>query len=212
MQYFIFKLKRCILDDFLLKEVTLNQPLPPIEQAKVFFFWVGLILLVGAGGIGILLILVTLWGLYRMRSTHEFSYLDTVFIIHKGFAAIASIGLSTIIAYAVFEYWHRHFDDWFAEYVEYVVYLILSLLIYPVYCYLLNTLFYAPLSKHKEWVVANGIFSTTPVEPKHTRTTPLISFGNTPSIADELIKLNNLKEANLITVDEFNILRSKLLS
>ena len=186
----------------------MNQPLPPTEQAKVFFFWVVLILLIGAGGVGILLILVTSWGLYRMRSTQDFSYIETVRIIHKWLAAVASIGLSTIIAYAVFEYWYRHFDDWFAEYV---VYLILSPLIYPVYCLLLNTLFYVPLSKHKEWVVANGIFSTTPVETKYVRTAPLISFGKSASIADELIKLNNLKEANLITVDEFDALRSKLL-
>jgi hypothetical protein len=191
----------------------MNQPLPPIEQAKVFFFWVGMILLIGAGGVGILLILVTSWGLYRMRSTQDFSYIETVRIIHKWLAAIASIWLSTIIAYALFEYWHRHFDDWFDDwFAEYGVYLILSPLIYFVYSFLLNTLFYAPLSRYKEWVVANGIFSTTPAEPKHTRTAPWISFGKSASIADELIKLNNLKDANLITLDEFNTLRSKLLS
>ncbi len=187
----------------------MNQPLSPVEQAKVFFFFVLLIVLIGAGGAGILIILVTLWGLYKIRSTHEFSYLDTVFIIHKGFAAIASIGLGSFSAYLVFHYWHR---GWYDYCTEAVVYLILSLLIYPVYCLLLNTLFYAPLSKHKEWVVANGIFSTTPAEPKHTRTAPWISFGKSASIADELIKLNNLKDANLITLDEFNTLRSKLLS
>ena len=173
----------------------MNQPLPPVEQAKVFFFWVGLILLVGAGGAGILLIIVTLWGLYRMRSTHDFSYLDTVFIIHKWFAAIASVGLLVLAAL-----WYK---------VEVIVF---ALMIYPVYYLILNTLFYVPLSKHKEWVVANGIFSTTTAEPKHTRSAPWISLGKTASIDDELIKLNNLKEANLITVDEFNALRSKLLS
>ena len=170
----------------------MNQPLPPVEQAKVFFFWVGLILLVGAGGAGILLIIVTLWGLYRMRSTQEFSYMETVRIIHKVFAAIASIGFTLI-----FMINSEKFGD-----IVGLLRIIISMLIYPVYSFLLNTLFYTPLSKHKEWVVANGIFSTT----------PLISFGKTASIADELIKLNNLKEANLITQDEFNTLRSKLLS
>jgi hypothetical protein len=184
----------------------MNQPLPPAEQAKVFFFWVGLILLIGAGGVGILLILVTSWGLYRMRSTQDFSYIETVRIIHKWLAAIASIGLGAFSSYLVVYYWDK---DW---YTDYVMCLILSLFIYPVYYLLLNTLFYTPLSKYKEWVVANGMFSTTPAEPKHTRTAPWISFGKSASIADELIKLNSLKEANLITVDEFNTLRSKLLS
>ena len=193
----------------------MNQPLPPVEQAKVFFFWVGLILLVGAGGAGILLIIVTLWGLYRMRSTHDFSYLETVRIIHKGFAAIATVGLALLSIFVVnndLMYDHNvHVGDMIA--------IVLSLMIYPVYYFLLNTLFYAPLSNHKEWVVANGIFATTEAKKKKPRSTPLISLPNFSikassnlSVADELIKLNNLKEANLITVDEFNALRSKLLS
>ena len=183
----------------------MNQPLPPIEQAKVFFFFVLLTVLSFIVGAGIPLVLVTVWGLYKMRSTHEFSYMETVRIIHKGFAVIASLGF--FIAGVV---------EWSESYnglsVFSITLIAVSLMIYPVYCLLLNTLFYVPLSKHKEWVVANGIFSTTPAETKHTRTTPLISFGKTASIADELIKLNSLKEANLITVDEFNALRSKLLS
>ena len=100
-------------------------------------------------------------------------------------------------------------------YSDYVIEVLFPAFIIPIvpilYIWMFNTLFYTILSKHKEWVVANGIFSTTPVETKHTRTIPLISFGKTASIADELIKLNNLKEANLITLDEFNTLRSKLL-
>jgi hypothetical protein len=175
----------------------MNQPLPPTEQAKVFFFWVGLILLIGAGGIGVLLILITLWGLYRMRSTQDFSYMETVRIIHKVFAAIASLGL-TLLFIVNWTQFHLFI-------------LVLPLFIYPVYCLLLNTLFYVPLSKHKEWVVANGIFSTNPVETKYARTAPWISFGKSASIADELLKLNNLKEANLITLAEFDALRSKLL-
>ncbi|MEI6069672.1 MAG: SHOCT domain-containing protein [Methylococcaceae bacterium] len=174
----------------------MNQPLSPIEQAKVFFFWVGLILLIGAGGAGILLILVTSWGLYRMRSTHDFSYLDTVFIIHKWFAALASLGLLVLVTI-----WYK---------AEVIVF---ALMIYPVYSFLLNTLFYAPLSKHKEWVVANGMFSTSPVEAKEPRTVPFISFGNPSSLAlaDELLKLNNLKDSNLLSEEEFSILRKRLL-
>jgi hypothetical protein len=172
----------------------MNQPLPPVEQAKVFFFFLLITLMIPIG-IGVLLILVTLWGLYKMRSTYDFSYLDTVNIIHKGLAGVVAVGL-VLSAMASKEQ----------------VAIVLTLMIYPVYYFLLTTLFYTPLSKHKEWVVANGIFSTTTAESKHTRTTPLISFGKTASIADELIKLNNLKEANIITLDEFNTLRSKLLS
>jgi len=100
-------------------------------------------------------------------------------------------------------------------YSDYVIEVLLPAFIAPIipilYIWMLHNLFYTPVSRHKDWVVANGIFSTAPVETKYARTAPWISFGKSASIADELIKLNNLKDANLITVDEFNTLRSKLL-
>ena len=193
----------------------MNQPLPPIEQAKVFFFVIVLTVLIGAGGAGILLILVTSWGLYRMRSTQDFSYVETVRIIHKGFAAIATVGLALLSIVVVnndLMYDHNvHVGDMIA--------IVLSLMIYPVYYFLLNTLFYAPLSNHKEWVVANGIFATTEAKAKEPRSTPLISLPNFTikassnlSVADEIVKLNKLKEDGLVTQDEFDKLRKALLS
>jgi hypothetical protein len=191
-----------------------NHPLSPIEQAKVFFFFFLLTLMIPIGA-GILLILVTVWGLYRMRSSHDFSYLTTIFIIHKGFAAIATIGLVTFITYLIFYYWHR---DWYDYCTEYAVYLILSLFIYPVYSFIFNWLFYTPLNNRKEWVIANGIFTTTEAKVNEPRTTPLISLptfsikgSSSLSVADELIKLNDLKEKGLVTQDEFNKLRQDLL-
>lgn len=187
---------------FYLRESTMNQPLSPVEQAKVFFFFFLLTVLSLIMGAGSPLALVTVWGLYKMRSTKDFSYIETVRIIHKGLSVIPIIVLLIIIQAEAGGY----------DVLTVMVQIVLSLMIYPVYYLLLNTLFYVPLSKHKEWVVANGIFSTAPVETKYARTAPWISFGKSASIADELIKLNNLKDANLITLDEFNTLRSKLLS
>lgn len=108
-------------------------------------------------------------------------------------------------------------------YSDYVIKVLLPAFIIPIipilYIWMFNALFYTPLSNHKEWVVANGIFATTEAKEKKRRATPLISLpsfsikaSSNLSVADELLKLNNLKEANLITVDEFNTLRSKLLS
>jgi hypothetical protein len=172
----------------------MNQPLPPVEQAKVFFFFLLLTVLSLILGAGIPLVLVTAGGLYRMRSTQDFSYMETVLIIHKGFAGIVAVGM-VLIALS-----DKHLEP-----------IVLTLLIYPVYSFLLNFLFYAPLCRHKEWVVANGIFSTTSTETKYAMSAPWISFGKYASIADELLKLNNLKDANLITLEEFSTLRSKLL-
>jgi len=180
----------------------MNQPLTPAEQAKVFFFFALQIALIGVVGIGAILSLTTLWGLVLLHRTHSFSYIDTLRHIHKGYAGIASIILTAFSTHLLF--------NWLDQ--ENVILLGLSLLIYPVYALLVDWLFYNPLSKHKGWVVTNGIFATSIVEAKEPRTVPLISFGKSYSTADELLKLSKLREANLLTAEEFSALRKKLFS
>jgi hypothetical protein len=108
-------------------------------------------------------------------------------------------------------------------YYEYVIEVLLPAFIIPtvpiLYIWMLHNLFYIPLSRHKDWVVANGIFATTEAKEKVPRTTPLISLPNfsiktssSLSVADELVKLNKLKEAGLVTQDEFDKLRKALLN
>lgn len=107
-------------------------------------------------------------------------------------------------------------------YSDYVLEVLLPAFIIPIipilYIWMLHNLFYIPLTNHKEWVVANGIFATTEAKEKVPRTTPLISLptfsiktSSNLSVADELVKLNKLKEAGLITQDEFDKLRKDLL-
>jgi hypothetical protein len=114
-------------------------------------------------------------------------------------------------------------DDINKGYSEYVLEVLLPAAIIPIipilYIWMLHSLFYAPLSSHKEWVVANGIFTTTEAKEKKPRTTPLISLPNffiksssNLSVADELVKLSKLKEDGLVTQDEFDKLRKALLN
>lgn len=180
----------------------MDQPLSSAEQVKIIFFWLMLMALIGLGGLGVLLILLTIWGLRMSRKSGSFDYIVTICKVHK---ILGGAGSTIFLLFSLF-FWF-----YYGDYGDATSFFILGVIVFPSYLVLVNFLFYVPLSKHKEWVVANGIFSTTPVETKHVRTSPLISFGKTASIADELIKLNNLKEANLITVDEFNTLRSNLL-
>jgi hypothetical protein len=178
----------------------MDQPLSSTEQVKILFFWIVLVLLVGALGIGVLLILLTLWGLYMSRKYGSFDYVVTVSKAHKTLAALGSI---------IFTLLSLFFWFWYGDYGDATTFFILGVVVFPIYAVLVNFLFYSPLSKHKEWVVANGVFSTSTTEP--FRNAPWISVGKTALIADELLKLNTLKEANLITLEEFDSLRSKLL-
>jgi hypothetical protein len=108
-------------------------------------------------------------------------------------------------------------------YSDYVIEVLLPAFIAPIipllYIWMLHNLFYIPLTNHKEWVVANGIFATTKAKEKEPRTTPLISLptfsiktSSNLSVADEIVKLNKLKEDGLVTQDEFDKLRKALLS
>ena len=94
-----------------------------------------------------------------------------------------------------------HADILNTGYSDYVIEVLLPAFIAPIipilYIWMFNTLFYTTLSKHKEWVVANGIFSTTEAKEKKPRTIPLISLPNFSikassnlSVADEIVKLN----------------------
>lgn len=182
----------------------MNQPLSSNEQAKVFFFWLLLTLLIGAGGVGIFLILLTLWGLRMVRNTHDFSYLVTIRTIHKVCAGIAAIGVFLLSIVEWVDHGEINYDS--------VAFLLLSLLIYPVYPFLFDWLFYTPLCNRKEWIVTNGIFSTVE-RTNNPSNTAAFSFKKSSnlSVADELLKWNKLKEAGLVTEEEFAKARKDLL-
>lgn len=84
-----------------------------------------------------------------------------------------------------------------------------------IYLYLFTYLFYTPINNHKDWIIANGIFAT---ELKEPISTPLISLPSffikkysNLSVADELVKINKLKDDGLISQEEFDKLRKDLL-
>lgn len=89
-----------------------------------------------------------------------------------------------------------------------------GLILTPISVYLLmllfSVLYFRPLEKHQEWVVKNGIFSD--LEDANVATgimgrDKLSSF----SIADELIKWNDLLEKKLISQEEFDKAKQRLL-
>lgn len=78
---------------------------------------------------------------------------------------------------------------------------------------LFNFLYFTPLEEHKEWVVSNGIFSDLKDHEDDDSTgimgrDKLSSF----SVADELIKWNDLLEKELISQEDFDKAKQKLLN
>ena len=175
----------------------MNTPLSYKEQATLSLFIILLIptcLIFGAGVIPTLAIFV---GIYYAKAEKDFGYLETVFKVVQYYTVLFGIGLGIA---AISKGGSLSLGG----------FIIVSSPI--LYLCGFNYAVVAPLRKHQTWVANQGIFLN---KEKSGATKPsFLWFTKTANlaVADELLKLNNLKEANLITVDEFNTLRSKLLS
>lgn len=178
----------------------MNTPLTYKEQATLSLFIILLIptcLIFGAGVIPTLAIFV---GIYYAKAEKDFGYLETVFKVVQYYIGIIITWLAAIQIYALVSSSRGLVEDF-----------VIPIIVATFYLLGFNYGVVVPLRKHQTWVVNQGIFLNK-VRSETFKTAPWISFGKAASIADELIKLNSLKEANLITVDEFTTLRRKLLS
>jgi len=82
------------------------------------------------------------------------------------------------------------------------------------YFILVHFLFLKPLKSHRDWIVANGIFSSKPKSAIQSNLDVDIIKGEKLkqySVADELLKWAKLKEDGHISEIEFKEARDKLL-
>jgi hypothetical protein len=176
----------------------MNTPLTYKEQAAFSLFIVMLIPTCLLFGIGLIPLLAICVGIFHVNAGKDFGYMETAFKVVQYYTGII---VTWLVAYQIYELVDgRGLDDK----------LVISNIVATLYLFVFNYAVVAPLRKHQTWVANQGIFLNKELT-KTSRKSPWISVGKTALIADELLKLNNLKEANLITVDEFNTLRDKLL-
>jgi hypothetical protein len=93
---------------------------------------------------------------------------------------------------------------------------LLALFIAIAYLLLLKKLFLEPLEKHRAWVEVHGIFSKKSGSKKissERNGIDIIKGGEKSySVADELLKWSQLKEAGHISEKEFKDAKNKLLN
>ena len=84
-----------------------------------------------------------------------------------------------------------------------------------IFIWLSDLLFFKPMEEHKDWIVQHGIFSDKPNEKSLIDIVQekLQSFQKPQScgIADELLKWKSLLDQGVITEEEFNTKKEKLL-
>ncbi len=93
--------------------------------------------------------------------------------------------------------------------------LILSLLAVILLMWIFDILFFKPLEEHQDWIVQHGIFADEPNEKSLLDVVKekIQSFQKQPScsVADELLKWKSLLDQGVITDEEFNERKEKLL-
>jgi len=212
-------------------------PLAGGDRIKVVIFF---LVLAGTIFFGVIPILIALAGIYIMKKDKSFSpvinskkYIKAYLVVLAlGAAAIASIDFyqqnDTSTNY---EEYHKakkanpndyisisSFDEYNPEVkIQTAIVAGVGLVLTPIAVSLLMSLFgflyFRPLEEHKEWVVNNGIFSDLKDNEDDDSTgimgrDKLSSF----SVADELIKWNDLLEKKLISEEEFDKAKQKLLN
>lgn len=203
-------------------KVLKSEPLSATDHLKIMIFLPLLIPSVFPYLLGIIPVLLLAFGYYMMKKNRDFSSLEVSVKTAKNYYKIVIFLSFLAAAFGLFSYLNYDYDGSFsrAYYSDYfATFLIASLVATIAFAYILilKHLYFLPLQNHSEWVVANGTFSNKPKKPTPDNSKASVDILQSEklkpySVADELLKWAKLKEDGLISEEEFNEARSKLLN
>lgn len=216
--------------------MSLAIPLSGGDRIKIVAFF---LVLAGTIFFGVIPVLIALAGIYIMKKDKSFSPVINSKKYIKTYLVILALGAVTI---ASMQFYHDNetsinyeeydkatkanpndyiptysFDEYNPEVkVQTAMVAGVGLVLTPIAVSLLMSLFgflyFRPLEEHQEWIVNNGIFSDFKEDEDGSAgimgRDKLSSF----SVADELIKWNDLLEKELISQEEFDKAKQKLLN
>lgn len=199
----------------------LDTPLSGGDRIKI----VGLFIMLAATiFFGVIPILIMLSALYIMKKDKSFTpiinakeYIKTYLI----FLALSTVALTTFAYYDDYSRSSHRFDMQQQSYVDKIQKetamvgvggLILAPIAVALFTFIFNSLFFKPLEEHRDWVTKNGVF--TDEKEKNNNSTAIIGRDKLSafSVADEMLKWNNLLEKGLITKEEFEKAKVKLMN
>lgn len=90
--------------------------------------------------------------------------------------------------------------------------IVISMLVIKLLIFIFRNLFFKPLEEHQDWIIKNGIFS----DAKTSKNDSINIVGrdnlSSYSVADEMLKWHNLLEKGLVTQEEFEKAKAKLMN
>lgn len=201
----------------------ISQPLNSSEQAKLLIFTL-LMLPSIVFLVGLIPALFLSFGLFTMKKNESFSHVETAVRHFNGYVGFILVGCLCFMVFFGSTYGNSdYYYDYRSAYSEpewqyedpfIAVSVFAGISIF--YLIIVKVLFLNILKAHSEWVPVNGIFSSKPKNSKiQTEDSEIDIIKGEKlkyySVADELIKWAKLKEDGLISENEFNEARAKIL-
>ena len=192
--------------------INSNLPLDGTERIMIIGYFVGLVATIF---FGIIPIIICLGLIFIIKKDKSIKSLESGKKIFLGYLIILGFILS-ISCFVVAQDYAEYSSERYLRYAR--NYNILGLIVVPLGAYLIylisNILFFNIIKKHEEWIINNGIFADLKDEKsfieKTTEKIQTIQKEST-NTADELLKWAELKEKGLITDEEFQKAKEKIL-
>jgi len=180
--------------------MDLETPLSGGDRIKVIIFF---LLMAGTIFFGIVPILIAISSIYIMKKDKSFSSVLKSKKYIKVYLYVLALVIPFFLA-ALASDLAKYNQIYIAVGMAFIGLIFMPLAV-SLFMKLFNYLYFTPLEEHKIWVVKNGIFSDSTGIMGRDK---LNSF----SVADELLKWNDMLEKNLISQEEFNKAKQKILN
>jgi len=196
-----------------------NGPLTAIEHFKLVMF-LPLLITPIFFLVGIIPAFFLAFGYFMMKKNNDFSSIEASVKAVNIYCKLAIVLLVLVAAICFIFLTYEYLNN--APYIDTELFWVVpgcAFFASIIYAYILivKYLYLKPLQNHSEWVVVNGTFSNKPKKrPQDNLKTSVEILQSEKlkpySVADELLKWAKLQDDGLISVEEFNEARSKLLN
>lgn len=140
----------------------------------------------------------------------------------KVYLIFIALGVATITTFAYYDMNDYNYDKYYNRIYnesvkkETTMVAVATVVAIPIavgfFMLIFNSLFFRPLEEHKNWIIKNGIFS----DEKNIKSasTNIVGRDNLSSysVADEMLKWNDLLKKDLISKEEFEKAKNKLMN
>lgn len=200
-----------------MRNILKNGPLNAAEHIKIVIFMLLLIPTIFPFLVGIIPVLFLAFGYYMMKKNNDFSSVEaSVKAVNILFMLAAILSVLFAVYYGI-EYFTRSSSSYGRMDLDMALITLGFMVTAGFYFLVVKYLYFIPLQNHSEWVAVNGTFSNKPKKPTPDTSRASVDILQSEklkpySVADELLKWAKLKEDGLISEEEFNEARSKLLN